>query len=62
MLGAVLGVVHAAELRRSPRESRPPPQLEVVRGLGCDAGQGFLFAAPAPADELERVARFRGAR
>ncbi len=29
-------------------------QLEAVRDLGCDAAQGFLFAAPAPAEEVGR--------
>ena len=26
-------------------------QLEALRELGCDRGQGFLFARPRPADE-----------
>lgn len=31
-------------------------QLEVLRGLGCHVGQGYLFAEPLPPDEV--VARF----
>ena len=29
-----------------------PEQAEVLRELGCDIGQGFLFAKPLPAAEL----------
>ena len=28
-------------------------QLQLVRAAGCDAVQGFLFARPKPASELE---------
>jgi EAL domain-containing protein (putative c-di-GMP-specific phosphodiesterase class I) len=27
-------------------------QLDRLRELGCDQGQGYLFARPAPPDEL----------
>jgi diguanylate cyclase (GGDEF)-like protein/PAS domain S-box-containing protein len=29
-----------------------PEQLALMRGFGCDLGQGYLFARPMPADEL----------
>lgn len=30
-------------------------QLEVLSGLGCDLGQGYLFSPPVPLDEFERL-------
>lgn len=53
MLGAVLGVARAAELKAVAEGIETVTQLEVVRDLGCDGGHGFLLAAPAPADELD---------
>jgi EAL domain-containing protein (putative c-di-GMP-specific phosphodiesterase class I) len=53
LLGAVLGVARAAELKAVAEGIETATQLEVVRDLGCDGGQGFLLAAPAPADELD---------
>ncbi|HUJ34196.1 MAG TPA: EAL domain-containing protein [Solirubrobacteraceae bacterium] len=52
LLGAMLGVARAAELKAVAEGIETEAQLEVVRELGCDGGQGFLFAAPAPAEEL----------
>jgi EAL domain-containing protein (putative c-di-GMP-specific phosphodiesterase class I) len=34
-----------------------PEQAEVLRELGCDIGQGFLFAKPLPAEEMDELAR-----
>ncbi len=52
VLGAVLGVARAADLKAVAEGVETPSELEAVRDLGCDGGQGFLFAAPAPADEV----------
>jgi diguanylate cyclase (GGDEF)-like protein len=54
MLGAVLGVVHAAEARAVAEGIERESQLQAMQRLGFDAGQGFLFARPAPAAEIGR--------
>jgi EAL domain-containing protein (putative c-di-GMP-specific phosphodiesterase class I) len=30
-------------------------QLELLRGLGCELGQGYLLSKPVDADEIERL-------
>ena len=61
MLGAILGVARAAELNTIAEGIETERQLEVVRDLGCEGGQGFLFASPAPADEIATWLRARAA-
>jgi diguanylate cyclase (GGDEF)-like protein len=53
MLGALLGVVHAAALVAIAKGIETASQRDALRRLGCDAAQGFLFAAPAPAEDIE---------
>jgi diguanylate cyclase (GGDEF)-like protein len=60
MLGAVLGVVHAAEARAVAEGIESESQLHAMERLGFDAGQGFLLARPAPAAEISRWLRDRG--
>jgi diguanylate cyclase (GGDEF)-like protein len=52
MLGAVLGVVRAARLEAVAEGIETAEQLGVVRDLGCDAAQGYLFAEPGNPDEI----------
>jgi diguanylate cyclase (GGDEF)-like protein len=52
MLRAMLGVAQAAELGVIAEGIETTPDLETARGLGFDGAQGFVFAAPVPADEL----------
>ncbi len=54
MLGAVLGVVRAAEARAVAEGIESESQLQAMQRLGFDAGQGFLFARPAPPEEIGR--------
>ncbi len=54
LLGALLGVVHAAELEGIAAGIETVGQRGAMQELGFDAGQGFLFAPPAPADETAR--------
>jgi diguanylate cyclase (GGDEF)-like protein len=34
-----------------------PGELEAMRAIGCDAGQGYLFQRPGPGDEFEQFLR-----
>jgi diguanylate cyclase len=36
-----------------------PEQAEALRDLGCDIGQGYLYAKPLPADEMDELAQSR---
>ncbi|MGO9133585.1 MAG: putative bifunctional diguanylate cyclase/phosphodiesterase [Methylovirgula sp.] len=48
-LGRALGLTVTAEGIESPE------QIEFLRELGCDELQGFLFAAPLPPEEIDRL-------
>ena len=52
MLGAVLGVARAAELKAIAEGIETTHDLEAARGLGFEGAQGFVFAAPTPPDQL----------
>jgi diguanylate cyclase (GGDEF)-like protein len=54
MLAALLAGLHAADLMAIAKGIETAPQRDAMRRLGCDAAQGFLFAEPAPAPEIER--------
>ena len=34
-----------------------PDQFHILRDIGCDVGQGYLFSRPLPASEAERMLR-----
>ncbi|HET6866997.1 MAG TPA: EAL domain-containing protein [Solirubrobacteraceae bacterium] len=54
MLAALLAGLHAADLMAIAKGIETAPQRDAMRRLGCDAAQGFLFSAPAPAEEIEQ--------
>jgi diguanylate cyclase (GGDEF)-like protein/PAS domain S-box-containing protein len=57
MFAAVLGVARAAELQAVAEGVEEAPQLRLLLRLGCEYGQGFMFAAPLGAQELLEVLR-----
>jgi diguanylate cyclase (GGDEF)-like protein len=57
MFAAVLGVARAAELQAVAEGVEHPPQLRLLRRLGCEFGQGFIFARPVAADEFAGIVR-----
>jgi diguanylate cyclase (GGDEF)-like protein len=54
-LGRTLGLRIVAE------GIEEPMQLEQLRGLGCELGQGFLFARPMPGEEIVKLFAAPGA-
>jgi diguanylate cyclase (GGDEF)-like protein/PAS domain S-box-containing protein len=53
--GAIVSLAHALGLRTVAEGIEDDDQCRAVRALGCDLGQGFLFARPMPADELSQL-------
>ena len=57
---AVVGMAHALDLRVCAKGVETETQLSVLRGLHCDAAQGFLLAKPmTPAEIAEQLSRER---
>ena len=52
LVAAVVGMGRALKLIVVAEGIETPEQAEALRELGCDIGQGFLFAKPLPAAEL----------
>ncbi len=52
IVGAVIDLVHNLGLRSIAEGVETTKQLDRLRELGCDQAQGYLFAPPAPAEEL----------
>lgn len=49
----ILSIARSLELSVVAEGVETEKQLKELKGLGCDYGQGFLFAKPLPAGELE---------
>ncbi|GAA5513916.1 hypothetical protein Dcar01_02665 [Deinococcus carri] len=50
LLQALITMAHALDLTVIAEGVETPGQLDVLRGLHCDLGQGYLFGHPQPAD------------
>jgi diguanylate cyclase (GGDEF)-like protein/PAS domain S-box-containing protein len=53
--GAIVSLARALGLRTVAEGIEDDDQCRAVRALGCDLGQGFLFARPMPADDLSQL-------
>jgi EAL domain-containing protein (putative c-di-GMP-specific phosphodiesterase class I) len=52
MLGGIVGLAHALGLTIVAEGVEAIGQVDRLRALGCDAGQGFFFARPGEAEAL----------
>ncbi|HEY5248051.1 MAG TPA: EAL domain-containing protein, partial [Dermatophilaceae bacterium] len=55
MLEGILGLAGKLSLTVIAEGIEAPEQLDLLRHLGCDMGQGYLLARPAPAPEVEEM-------
>ena len=54
---AIIGLAHTLGMEVVAEGIETAQQLEILRGMGCEIGQGYLLGRPAPsADLLERLA------
>jgi diguanylate cyclase (GGDEF)-like protein/PAS domain S-box-containing protein len=59
IVAAVVGMGRALKLCVVAEGIETPEQAEALRDLGCDIGQGYLYAKPLPADEMDDLAQSR---
>jgi EAL domain-containing protein (putative c-di-GMP-specific phosphodiesterase class I) len=52
---AVIAVAHSLDLRVVAQGVESEAQVALLRSLGCDEVQGFLWSPPLPASECERL-------
>ena len=57
IVGAILSMARALDIRVIAEGIETEEQQSILLGLGCELGQGFLFARPASARELEATLR-----
>jgi diguanylate cyclase (GGDEF)-like protein len=55
MLEGILGLARKLSLDVIAEGIEEPDQLDLLQALGCDIGQGYLLARPAPAEALEAL-------
>ena len=53
---SIVAMAHAVGLTVVAEGVETARQLEVLRSIGCDQGQGYYFGKPAPMSELLRNA------
>jgi len=52
---AIVALAHNLGMQVVAEGIEAPSQLALLRSIGCEYGQGYLFAKPADAAELEPV-------
>jgi diguanylate cyclase (GGDEF)-like protein len=59
VVAGTIALAHSMELRVTAEGIEEEAQARILLGMGCDAGQGWHFAAPMPEDELSGWLRAR---
>jgi EAL domain-containing protein (putative c-di-GMP-specific phosphodiesterase class I) len=57
IVAALVDMAHALELTVTAEGIETPAQLERFREVGCDVGQGSLFAPPGAAEQIDALFR-----
>lgn len=57
---AAVAIAKAMGARTVAEGIETPDQLSEARRLGCDLGQGFLLASPAPPEQLDQILGLNG--
>ena len=57
IVAAIVGMAHALGLDVTGEGVERPEQLRALRALGCERAQGYLFARPAEAGDIDPVHR-----
>jgi EAL domain-containing protein (putative c-di-GMP-specific phosphodiesterase class I) len=52
---AIITMAHSLEVKAGAKGVESADQHHLLRSLGCDEVQGFLFSRPLPADEATRL-------
>ena len=55
LVEAVLVMAHSLNLKVVAEGIETPEHLDYLKTLGCEFGQGYLFAKPMPAESLDRL-------
>jgi EAL domain-containing protein (putative c-di-GMP-specific phosphodiesterase class I) len=55
IIRSIVGLAKRLEIETTGEGIETADQLALLRELGSDRGQGFLFSRPLPAREIDRV-------
>src|SRR5262249_41622964 len=56
LVEAIISMAHGLDIRVIAEGIESAGQARLLRTLGCDEGQGYLFARPMSAEQLEEFA------
>ncbi|MBA3004161.1 MAG: EAL domain-containing protein, partial [Desulfurivibrio sp.] len=57
IIRGIVGLAHNLEKKVIVEGIETEPQLAQVKAMGCEYGQGYLFAKPLPMEQAEELLR-----